>query len=50
MVVDVVAVCMGGDEKSVLAFRPAHRRFIADAVGFLRGDLSGFESLSDLIA
>ena len=50
VVMDVLAVCVGSNEKGILALRPAHRRFIADAVGLLRGDLSGLESLPDLIA
>ena len=46
----MLAVCVGGNEKGVLALRPAHRRFVADAIGLLRGNLSGLERLPDLIA
>ena len=47
---DVLAVCVGGNEKGVLALRPAHGHFIAQPVCLLRGDLSGLERLPDLIA
>lgn len=47
---NVLAVCVSGDEKGILALCPAHRRFIADAVGLLRRDLPGLERLADLIA
>ena len=40
---------MGGNEKGVLALRPAHRRFVAHPVCLLRGNLSGLERLPDLI-
>ena len=50
VVVDMLVVCVSGNEKGILALRPPHRRFIADAVGLLRGDLSGLERLPDLIA
>ena len=40
---NVLAVCMGGDEKGVLALSPAHCRFIAHLVCLLRGDLSRLE-------
>ena len=50
VVMDVLAVCMGGDEKGVLALGPAHRRFIAHLVCLLRGDLTRLEGLADLIA
>ena len=43
VVVNVLAVCVGGDEKGVLTLRPAHRRFIAHPVCLLRGDLSRLE-------
>lgn len=45
VVVDVALVGMGADEKLVLAFRPAHRRFIADFVGLVRRHLAGRERL-----
>ena len=50
VIVNVRLVRVGGNEKGVLALCPAHRRFIADAVGLLRRDLPGFERLADLIA
>ena len=50
VIVDVRLVCVGGNEKGILALCPAHRRFIADAVGLLRRDLPGLERLADLIA
>lgn len=50
MVVNVLAVCVGGNKKGVFAFRPAHGRLIADAVCLLGGNLSGLERLADLIA
>ena len=50
VIVDVRLVCVGGNEKGVLALCPAHRRFIADAVCLLRRDLAGLERLADLIA
>ena len=50
MIMDVMAVCVGGDEKSVIALCPAHSRFIAHPVRLLRGDLPRLEGLADLIA
>ena len=50
MIVDVLAVCVGANEKGIVALRPAHGRFIAYPVGLLRGDLSGQKGLPDLIA
>ena len=50
MIMNVLFVYMGTDEELILALCPAHRRFIADAVGLLRRDLPGFERLADLIA
>ena len=50
MIVDVLAVCVGADEKGVVALRPAHGRFITYPVGLLRGNLSGQKGLADLIA
>ena len=41
---------LGCNEKGILTLRPAHRRFVADTVGLLRGNFSGLESLPDLIA
>ena len=50
MIMDVLAVCVGGNEKGVLALRPAHGSFIAHPVCLLWGNLSGLERLPDLIA
>ena len=50
MIVDVLAVCVGGDKKGVLSLCPAHGRFIAHPVCLLRGDLPRFERLPDLVA
>ncbi|EQE41368.1 relaxase/Mobilization nuclease domain protein [Clostridioides difficile CD40] len=50
VIMNVLAVCMGGNEKGILALRPAHGRFIAHPICILRGDLSGLERLPDLIA
>ena len=50
VIVDVCLVCVGCNEKGILALCPAHRRFIADAVRLLRCDLAGLERLADLIA
>ena len=43
VIMDVRLVRVGGNEKGVLALCPAHRRFIADAVGLLRRDLPGLK-------
>lgn len=43
VVMNVLAVCVGGDEKGILALRPAHRRFITHPVCLLGGDLSRLE-------
>ena len=43
VVMNVLAVCVGGNEKGVLALCPAHRRFVAHPVCLLRGDLSRLE-------
>ena len=45
VVVNVALVGMGADEKLVLAFRPAHRRFKAQLVCLLRRHLAGRERL-----
>ena len=50
VIVDVRLVYVGGNEKGILPLCPAHRRFIADAVGLLRRDLPGLEGLANLIA
>ena len=49
MVMDVVTVCVGGNDKSVFALGKPHGKFIAHLVGFLGGDLTGFERLSNLV-
>ena len=43
VVMNVLAVCVGGDKKGILALCPAHRRFVAYPVCLLRGDLSRLE-------
>ena len=50
VIMDVCLVRVSSNEKGILALCPAHRRFIADAVGLLRCDLAGLERLADLIA
>ena len=49
MIVDVLPVSVGGDNKSVLAFGETHRQFIARLVGFFSGDLTGPKGLPNLI-
>ena len=46
---NVFPVGVGRNDKSVLAFREPHGKLITDLVGFLGGDLSGFERLPNLI-
>ena len=48
MIMNVALVDVGTNEKLVLSLCPAHGRFIADFVGFLRRDLTGRERLPDL--
>ncbi len=43
VVMNVFPVCVRCNNKGVLAFREPHGQFIAYLVGFLGGDLSGFE-------
>ena len=43
VIMDVCLVRVSGNEKGIFALCPAHRRFIADAVGLLRRDLPGLE-------
>ena len=50
VIVNVLLVYMGTDEELILALCPAHRRFIADAVGLLRRNLAVRERLPDLVA
>ncbi|SJP05307.1 Uncharacterised protein [Clostridioides difficile] len=47
--VDVLFVCMGGNDKSVPSLCPAHCQLIADTVRLLRGDLARIEGLPYLI-
>lgn len=49
MIMDMRFIRMGGNDKSVLSFGEPHGKFIADFVGQLRRDLSGFEGLTNLI-
>jgi len=49
MVVDVLLVGVGTDDKGMVALREAPGKFIAELVGFLRCDLARFEGLPDLI-
>lgn len=48
MIMQMALVYVGTDKKLVLAFRPAHGRFIADFVCIFRRDLAGRERLPDL--
>ena len=48
VIVDVSPVCMGTDEKLILALCPAHGRFIAEFVCLLRRYLAGRKCLPDL--
>ena len=48
VIMNVLFVYMGTDEELILALCPAHRRFIADAVGLLRRHLAVRERLPDL--
>ena len=47
--VNVLFVCMGGNDKSVPSLCPAHCQLIADTVRLLRGDLARIEGLPYLI-
>ena len=49
VIVDVLAVCMGGNKESEVALCPAHRRFIADTVSLLGGDLPRLEMWQPII-
>ena len=46
---NVLFVCVGADDKGMVALRKAHGKFIAELIGFLRCDLTRFEGLPDLI-
>ena len=50
VIMNVLFVYMGTDEELILPLCPAHRRFIADAVGLLRRHLAVRERLPDLVA
>ena len=50
MVVDMMAVCVRGDEKGVLTLCPTHGEVVTDGVCLLRRDLARLERLSYLIA
>ena len=50
VVVDVLAVGVGGDEKGMVALRPAQGRFVTHPVRLLGGDLPRLKRLPDLIA
>jgi len=49
VVVNVLPVRVGGNDKRILAFGETHCQFVAHLVGFLGGDLSGLERLTNLI-
>ena len=49
MVVDVLLVGVGTDDKGMVALREAPGKFIAELVGFLRCDLTRLERLANLI-
>ena len=49
MIVDVLPVGVGCDNKSVLAFGETHRQFIAYLVGLFGGDLTGPERVPNLV-
>ena len=50
VIMNVLFVYMGTDEELILPLCPAHRRFLADAVGLLRRYLAVRERLPDLVA
>ena len=47
MIMDVVAVNVGTDDKSVIAFGKSAGQLTAQAVGFLRRNLAGNKGLPD---
>ena len=49
MIVDMGFVRMRGHDEGMFTFQKAFRKFIADAIGRLRRDLSGPEGLANLI-
>ena len=50
VIVNVALIGMGADKKLIFSLCPAHRRFIADPVGLLRGDFPLGKGLADLVA
>lgn len=50
VIVNMALVDVRTDEKLIVSLCPAHRRFIADFICFLRGDLPLGKCLPDLIA
>lgn len=48
MVVDMALINVSTDKELVFALRPTHSGFVADPVGFLRGDFSRLERLAYL--
>ena len=46
---NVFPVCVGGNNKRILALGKPHGKFIAHLVGFFGGDLTGLERLPNLI-
>ena len=49
VIMDMLFVGVGTDDKGMVALREAPGKFIAELVGFLRCDLARFEGLPDLI-
>jgi hypothetical protein len=49
MIMNVFPVRVCGNDKRILAFGETHCQFVAHLVGFLGGDLSGLERLTNLI-
>lgn len=49
VVMNVGLVDVGCHDEGVFALCPSHGGFIADLIGFLRGNLTGLEGLADLI-
>ena len=49
MIMNVFPVCVGGNNKRILALGKPHGKFIAHLVGFFGGDLTGLERLPNLI-
>ena len=49
MVMDVLLICMGADNKGMVAFQESLGKFVADAVRLLRRNLAGAKGLAHLI-